>query len=151
MKIKKKTLLIILIILVIALLGYITYKNSINKLEKICIEDKACFYVEIADTLSEREKGLSKKQSLEADKGMLFIFEEETLPGFWMKDMNFPIDVIWIGKNMKIIGIEKSLEPCEKDKECPVVYPSQEIKYVLEINSGLSKVYDFEENDSVYF
>ena len=131
--------------------GYFIYNNYSKNSNKVCIENKACFYVEIADSPSERERGLSGKQSLETDRGMLFIFEKETLPGFWMNDMNFPIDMIWIDKNKKIIGIEESLEPCEEGKECPVFYPKREAMYVLEINSGLSKTYDFGENDSVSF
>jgi len=86
------------------------YKNSSSKSNKICIEGKTCFYAEIADTLGERERGLSGKQSLGDDKGMLFIFEEETLPGFWMKDMKFPIDILWIDENKKIVGIEKNMQ-----------------------------------------
>lgn len=148
---KKKTLIAALLLLFVIIFSYAIYKNSSDKLEKVCIEDKACFYVDIADNLNKREKGLSGRQSLGNDGGMLFIFEEETLPGFWMKDMNFPIDIIWIDKNMKIISIEKSLEPCEEGKECPVVYPDEKIKYVLEINSGLSDGYGFEEGNSVYF
>ena len=113
MKIGRKTFNIILftaLLIIIIVAGYFVYKNS----SKVCIEDKICFYVEVADTLNEREKGLSGKQSLEINKGMLFIFEKETLSGFWMKDMNFPIDIIWIDKNMRIIGIEKSPVPCEE-------------------------------------
>ena len=150
MKIGRKTFNIILftaLLIIIIVAGYFVYKNS----SKVCIEDKICFYVEVADTLNEREKGLSGKQSLEINKGMLFIFEKETLSGFWMKDMNFPIDIIWIDKNMRIIGIEKSPVPCEEGKECPVFYPKREAMYVLEINSGLSKMYDFGEKDSVSF
>ena len=141
----------ILIILSAVIVSYAIYKNSSAKLEKVCIEDKACFYSEIADNRSEREKGLSGREALDNNNGMLFIFEEETFPGFWMKDMNFPIDILWINKNKEIIGIEKSIQPCKTEKECPVFYPNSRIKYALEINSGFSEVYGFEKGNSVYF
>ena len=148
---KKAFILAFLVLSVIIIIaGYFMYKNSSSKSNKICIEGKTCFYAEIADTLGERERGLSGKQSLGDDKGMLFIFEEETLPGFWMKDMKFPIDKLWIDENKKIVGIEKNMQPCEEGKECPVFYPSRDIMYVFEINSGLSDAYGFEEGDSVY-
>ncbi len=155
---KKETIATTLFILLFILFAVIVtvylgwpYKYFLETSNKICIEDKACFYAEIADTLSEREKGLSGRQTLGNDKGMLFIFESETIPGFWMKDMNFPLDIIWIDNNMKIVGIEKTLGPCEEGKECPVIYPDKQIKYVLEIKSGLSDIYGFEEGNSVFF
>jgi uncharacterized membrane protein (UPF0127 family) len=147
---KKERHVIFSVILIAALVALVIYTNQPVK-EKVCIEDKACFNVEIAKTTQERANGLSNRASLPEDDGMLFVFPEPSLIGFWAKEMKFSFDIIWINENSEIIGFEKSLEPCESVETCPVYYPPKEIKYVLEINSGLSDNYSFEEGDVVYF
>lgn len=92
------------------------------------------FIAEVANTEAKRTLGLSGRKSLQTNQGMLFVFDEPSQPGFWMKDMNFPIDIIWLDENKKIIGIEKNLQPSSYPQ---VFYPPQKIKSVLEINSGI--------------
>ena len=148
----KKTFILAFLALSVIIIG-ISYfiNNSTSNSRKACISDKACFNVEIADTLSEREMGLSGRDSMDNNSGMLFIFQEEEMPGFWMKDMKFSLDIIWIDSDLKIVGIEKNLQPCQAIENCPVFYPDKKIMYVLEINFGLSDDFGFEKNDSVYF
>lgn len=93
------------------------------------------FEVFLADTADERIAGLSGWQKLEENQGLLFIFPQPTRPNFWMKDMNFPIDLLWLDGNMEIVGIEKNLTP---DSYPRTFSPNQPIKYVLEINAGLT-------------
>ncbi|MEX2016957.1 MAG: DUF192 domain-containing protein [Candidatus Pacearchaeota archaeon] len=120
-------------------------------MSKVCIEDKKCFVIEIADSDEERALGLGGRESLDENKGMLFVFEEEVMPGFWMKDMKFPIDIIWIDSNREIIGIQENLQPCSNIVLCPAVYPSHPIKYVLEINANLSDRDNITEGNIVKF
>ena len=88
-----------------------------------------------ADTEQTREHGLSDRESLSVDTGMLFIFPTATIQGFWMKDMHFPLDIIWIDKNKKVIGIAANATP----ESYPEVFMSPDlIQYVLEINAGKS-------------
>lgn len=91
--------------------------------------------IEIADTDAERIQGLSDRTSLPQDTGLLFIFPTPTTPGFWMKDMRFPIDIIWLDENWKIISIDKNLAPESYPK---LFFPPSPIKYVLEVNAGFS-------------
>ena len=149
MKKKIKIFLTLLVILIILIFTSFMIHNSKNEIQQACIEEKACFQIEIADTQEKRALGLSYRESMEENKGMLFIFDEEETPGFWMKNMDFPLDIIWIDKNLNIIGVEKNLQPC-LENSCLVFYPNQKIKYVLEINSGLYDYFDFKENDSIY-
>lgn len=142
----KRSYIITLIILVI---GISIFLASTNSESTACIENKKCFDIEFAGTEYLRELGLSNRESLPQNNGMLFVFEEDVIPGFWMKDMNFPLDIIWIDSNFEIVGIEKDIQPCETIENCPAVFPEREIRYVLEINSGLSDFYDFKEGDSV--
>lgn len=107
------------------------YSQTIPK--SACFRD-ACVNLEIADTEEERQLGLMFREVLPQDSGMLFIFNIESKHGFWMKNMNFPIDIIWINQDKKIVEITKTAKPCSKD--CAVIYPKSKVKYVLEVNPG---------------
>lgn len=98
-------------------------------------------WVEMAETPQEKARGLSGKEKLEKDEGLLFAFENKTQPSFWMKDMNFAIDIIWIADG-KIVGIEKNVPaPGEGtlDSELKFYKPEVGIDYVLEVNGGYSE------------
>ncbi|OGD87644.1 hypothetical protein A2693_01685 [Candidatus Curtissbacteria bacterium RIFCSPHIGHO2_01_FULL_40_12] len=101
----------------------------------------------------ERKKGLSKLDLLPLTEGMLFVFEKSGLWGFWMKDMKFAIDIIWIDGNKNIVDIAKNVppEPDDKDRELTVYKPKVEAMYVLEINAGLSDFNNLEIGDAVNF
>ena len=106
----------------------------------------ATIKIEIADTETERTQGLSDRTNLAPDTGLLFIFPTITTPNFWMKDMFFPIDIIWLDENWKIIGIEKNLTPETYPK---LFFPPSPIKYVLEVNAGFSTKNNLKTGDQV--
>lgn len=90
----------------------------------------------IADTPELQDKGLGGRyRGLPPNTGMLFVFEKEGNYGFWMKDMNFALDIVWIDTNQKIIGIEKNVTP---DTYPKVFYPPAWIKFVLELPAGFT-------------
>ncbi|MEK7227287.1 MAG: DUF192 domain-containing protein [Patescibacteria group bacterium] len=89
--------------------------------------------VEIADTEVEREMGLSGRETLADGAGMLFIFGTPGKYGFWMKDMNFPIDIVWVDESFIVRGVERLVNPYTYPR---VFYPPDNIKYVLEIGAG---------------
>lgn len=92
-------------------------------------EDK----IKVAHTAEQRERGLSGTSSLEPYAGMLFIFPEEGQYSFWMKDMNYPIDIVWISAQKKIVHIESAVQP----KDFPKTYVSHDkALYVLELPQG---------------
>ncbi|MFA6301151.1 MAG: DUF192 domain-containing protein [Candidatus Paceibacterota bacterium] len=104
--------------------------------------------VDLALTVDEQRRGLSGRKNLEEDEGMLFIFGSEGIYSFWMKDMNFPIDIIWINKDLKIIYV--------KEKALPESYPEsfspgEKALYVLEVPAGFSEKNNVETGDSVEF
>ena len=81
---------IVLIVAIISLFAILLISDSLTNSAEIKISGKT-FHVEIADEEEERERGLSNRDYLSEDGGMLFIFEETTLPHFWMKEINFPL------------------------------------------------------------
>lgn len=92
--------------------------------------------VDLALTPAEQEKGLSGKISLASNTGMLFIFPEPGKYYFWMKNMNFPIDMIWFDENLQVIFIQKDVLP----ESYPETFgPNQNSKYVLEVSAGFSE------------
>jgi len=111
------------------------------------IRDKV-FTVEISDTLAKRSLGLGKRQNLPEDHGMFFIFERKGIYPFWMKDMKFPIDIVWIN-NDRVIGVTERI-PQPKGK-FPLAYyaPPSLIDRVLELNSGTAKIIGIKEGDTV--
>lgn len=91
--------------------------------------------VEIANTNSSRATGLSGRKSLAENSGMLFLFDLKGLYSFWMPDMYFPIDIIWILDGV-IVGVEHNVSN-EFDMNNPVYYYSPEdVNMVLEVNAG---------------
>jgi uncharacterized protein len=117
------------------------------EMSRVCFEE-ACFDVEIADTTYKQQRGLMNRESLEKNKGMLFVFEKENIHKFWMKNTLIPLDMIWIDGNRKIIYIQKNAQPC-KAEPCEIFGPDENAKYVLEINGGLAENIELEIGDEM--
>lgn len=92
--------------------------------------------VEIVSSPEDTAKGLSGRKSLENDKGMLFDFGDYGARTFWMKDMNFPLDIIWISEG-KVVGIEKNALP-EGDAPKNLYNSPGPVNQILEVNAGWS-------------
>lgn len=92
--------------------------------------------VEIAKTKQDRIKGLSGRLELERGNGLLFDFETSDHHGIWMKDMNFPIDIIWLDSLLQIVHIEHNVSPDTYPEEFK---PNKKSKYVLELPAGFAK------------
>ena len=91
--------------------------------------------VEVADTFSKRRLGLGKRTSLNKNWGMLFVFEQMGRHSFWMKDMNFSLDIIWLDNN-RIVHIQKNAKPNIIGQEFPIFKPLPLANFVLEIAAG---------------
>ena len=108
------------------------------------------FKVAVAASQQERETGLSGTISLSQNQGMIFIFEKPDYYHFWMKNMKFPIDIIYINKD-QIVTIINNAELI-KNQQNPTVYlPSQPSDKVLEIQAGLAKTYKFKNGDKITY
>ena len=94
--------------------------------------------VDLATTPQEQQIGLSGRASMPADRGMLFVFNQEGQWSFWMHEMNFPLDIIWFNANRQVVFIEQDLPPCTP-QACPIFTPPVNSMYVLEVNAGFVK------------
>ena len=93
------------------------------------------YRVEIAATPESRAQGLMYRESLADGRGMLFLFPRPSVEGFWMKNCNFPIDIVWMDGDRKVIFVSAHTPPCGEDP-CPTYGPKVESFYVLEIPDG---------------
>lgn len=103
---------------------------------QVCINNE-CVNVELALTDQQHAQGLQYRDSLDRDKGMLFVFGQPVEVSFWMKNTLIPLDIIWIDESRKIIYIQKNAAPCFKEP-CPSYGPQKPAQYVLEVNAGWS-------------
>src|SRR5215213_4782305 len=106
---------------------------------------------DISVTNEQRTKGLSVKDSLAENEAMLFVFDNEAEHTFWMKDMKFPIDIIWIDSEKTIVHIEHNLLPCISGVLCPTYKPSDDSLYVLETVGGFAEKYNIIKGTQVQF
>ncbi len=143
---KKVLLLLILLIILVISFIFLNYQNEKTPLATI---NNHVFNLEIAKTDKERKIGLAKYKNIPQNFGMLFPFEKPDYYSFWMKNMKFPIDIIFI-RNNKIIKIFANVPaPKSDNQQLPIYTPDQVSDTVLEINAGLSDKYNFQENGSV--
>jgi hypothetical protein len=101
--------------------------------------------IEIADDGYQTETGLMYRKSMERNHGMLFIFEEERQRSFYMKNTEFAIDIIYINSAKEVVNVQKNAKPFD-----PTSLPSDgPVLYVLEVNAGLSDLWNLEKGDVV--
>lgn len=105
--------------------------------------------VEIADTPRLKRQGLMFRTHLREKNGMIFLFDKPQKTNFWMKNVNFPLDLVFIYKN-KIVKIYNKLPTC-KNKPCPI-YPSGVLTdYALELNGGFCQKYGIQVGQKIIF
>jgi len=102
--------------------------------------------VEVADDLIERKAGLSGRDGIANNHGMLFVFDKPDKHGFWMKDMKFSIDMVWLDETSRVVQIEKNVKPSSYPT---VYYPNVDDKYVLEMYSGQAEEHRLRIGDMV--
>lgn len=137
---KKKWILILLFIFFLG--TFVVYKNRTQgDLKEIRVGGKKVTLIGIAKTEEEREKGLSERQSLCENCGLLFVFDPMGIYPFWMRRMYFDVDIIWIAGD-KVVDITEGVKkPSTADLDQPKeLYMSKvEIDKALEVNAGLVK------------
>ena len=133
------------LIAVIVLTGCLYNNSNVVRVDF----DGAYVDADIADSKVEWEKGLMYRDGLNDTEGMFFVFLQEGYYSIWMKNMNFPIDIIWIDENLKVVHIEENVQPCTQES-CPSYEPSKRAKYVLEVRANFTGDNNIEVGDSIH-
>jgi uncharacterized protein len=96
------------------------------------------FQTELMINDQDRAMGLMFRPSLPADRALLFVFGELDFHGIWMKNCRFPIDIVWLDENKKVVHVAARVPHCTKDP-CPVYEPMRRAAYVVEMNAGAAR------------
>lgn len=94
--------------------------------------------LELATTSAARSRGLGGRDGLAPDTGMLFVFERDGMYAFWMKDMRFAIDILWLDAAGRVITIQNSVSP---DTYPASFVPDAPARFVLELPAGFALVH----------
>lgn len=99
------------------------------------------YWVETATTEPMWERGLMGRASMASNQGMLFIFPDERVVSFWMKDTLMPLDMIFLNAQKQVVSVLANTQPClnQAAQTCPIFQADQPIKYVLELKAGETK------------
>jgi len=155
----KKRIIILVIFIIFFIAGFI-YQSRLIYEPMLILENSAgiaevkinedIFTVFIADDAKEKRRGLIGHKSLSKNSGMLFIFDSPSIPHFWMKDMQFSIDIIWIYQNQIIGWSENALpQPSVLSDELVIYYPPSLVNMVLEVAAGTVRESDMRIGDMV--
>lgn len=106
------------------------------------------FKAKLANSDSERQKGLSGTRSLPKNHGMLFVFDDNGFWGIWMKDMNYPLDIIWLSQDKNIVHIEENVEPSTYPRTFTPFVPA---RYVVEFPANTVSQNHLKEGDKASF
>jgi hypothetical protein len=103
--------------------------------------------IEIAKDEYTREKGMMYRRNMLENQGMLFIFEDASPRYFWMKNTYISLDIIYVGKDKRIVSIQKSAIPLNEES-----LPSyKDAMFVVEVIAGFADKYKIKEGDSISF
>ena len=154
-----KLVIVACAILAVALFIFLLFKKNAGSNPRVCVKN-TCFNVTVAGTPAERERGLMFVTELKPDAGMLFIFEQNGIYPFWMKNTLIPLDIIWLDEDKRVVYISANTPPClpaealaqaGANYNCPVFSPETEARYVLEVNAGAAERLQLQTGDTVIY
>jgi uncharacterized protein len=123
-------------------------ENPISPMQEISLGGNP-LKVEIRDTAASRALGLSFREGLGPEEGMLFVFEDPEQPLFWMRGMNFDIDIIFI-RDLAVVQIEKGVPaPANNRGQIATVRPALSVNMVLEVSSGWAEAQGIRLGDKI--
>jgi uncharacterized protein len=129
-------LLIILVVVIVAVVGFGIFELT-KRVNHIAYQNvkigNQTYKLEVADTEAARIKGLSQRDSLPANTGMLFNFKTDGDWRIWMIDMHFNIDIMWLNESGKIVHVKENATPAEYPE---IYHANQPNRYVIELSAG---------------
>lgn len=109
---------------------------------------RAVVHIELATTTAARSLGLGDRDSLASDSGMLFVFPDTGSHAFWMKDMRFSIDIVWLDDSARVIFIRRAVAPDTYPATFDAQSPS---RYVVELPAGYARAHAIELGNEARF
>jgi len=134
--------------LFLLLIAFVSLLAGKNRFVTIYIQDKP-FMTEIADTPEKHSRGLMFRRKIRDDYGMLFIFPDEDIRSFWMKNTLIALDIIYLNRERQIVDMYLAVPPCCADP-CPSYTAKFPAQYVLEIKGGMAKKLKLEIGDKIF-
>ena len=129
-------------------IGMVNISSAVQSAQLVLKIGNNNIETEVADTVWKKIKGLGGRKNLDESKGMLFPYGKPGFYGFWMKNMKFPIDLIWIGADKKVADITRNIPPESFPKTFEPKKPAQ---YVLEVPAGFAEKNKIKTGDKVNF
>lgn len=119
------------LLLAITILGIVWWVYSSRAAPILRVGDQR-YVLEVAETTAEHKQGLSGRTSMSPGTGMLFVFPKEGRQCFWMKDMHFSLDIIWLGSQKKVAYVASDMSP----QTYPDAFCHEDTRYVIELRAG---------------
>ncbi len=120
-----------------------------NEKQAAAIGNGTVIQIEVVKTPEERARGLMFREGLEENDGMLFVFEEEGYPSFWMKNVRFPLDILWLDGDLMVVHISANTPPCRAEP-CEIYTSPKPAKYVLELKANFTLKNDVKIGDKLF-
>lgn len=126
-----------IVLVIVVAFSLLSFLHRATNMDLVVLKSNNKRYVlQVAKTRSAQALGLGKRASLPENQGMLFVFQQPAVQCFWMKDMHFPIDMIWVSSSKRVEHIESNVSP----KSYPHTFcPNVQARYVIELNAGQAK------------
>ena len=137
-----------IVLLVGGVITYVIVQPMMQATTPISI-GTSTLYAEVAQTEQAREKGLSGRESLAANRALLMVFEKDDLWPIWMKDMKFSIDIVWLNAQKRIVHVQQNVQPSSYPDTR--YRPSEPARYVIELPAGQAFQYGFRKGTDVAF
>jgi uncharacterized membrane protein (UPF0127 family) len=142
----RRDVILIIAFVLLAGVGFYFYNRNLTPRVEAQIGSRK-FTLEVADTPDKQTKGLMFRRELPSSEGMIFIYESEKINSMWMKNTYIPLDMIFLDKDKKVVGILENVPPLTLDSR-RVDKPS---RYVIELNAGTVKEVGLKVGDLVKF
>jgi uncharacterized membrane protein (UPF0127 family) len=132
----------------LALAGLVGNAGAAARFTTVYVQDRP-IRVEIAETPEQHARGLMFRRCLPPDRGMLFVFADEDLRSFWMKNTLIPLDMIFINGDRQVVALHESVPPCRRDP-CPGYESGAPARFVLELAGGTAQKLRLRLGDKIF-
>lgn len=112
--------------------GYKPYEQRVG----VKFDNGLLISAEVADTMPAIQRGLMYRETLEENDGMFFVFDHLDVYPFWMKNVNFPLDIVWLDNSYRVVHIELNVPGCLSET-CATYTPTVPARFVLETRAGV--------------